>query len=66
MSAKRDDGRRIHDFPSQEAVLTAKRMRIGGAKTKERMRVSGLQECALHVVRDGQIATVRRNEIYIQ
>jgi hypothetical protein len=66
VGAKRDDSRRIHNFPSQEAVWTAKRVRIGGAKTKERMRVSGLQGCSLRGVRDRQIATVRRNEIYIQ
>jgi len=41
-------------------------VRIGGAKTKERMRVSSLQLRPEHVSFDGRIATVERNEIYIQ
>jgi hypothetical protein len=48
---------------SQKAARTAKRWRIGAAKTKERIRSRASNMADDY---DGQITTQQRNEIYIQ
>jgi hypothetical protein len=50
---------------SQKAARTAKRWRIGAAKTKERIR-SRASNMAASDDYDGQMTTQQRNEIYIQ